>query len=130
MLYLLWWMGLYRLSPTPERLRRILRPMFKDEPVDEKLFEITEAVFRLVHIESEMPRNVRRDELVNFKAPTLVIAAEKDALFPGEAVVKRARKVFPNLVAAKVIPGATHYLPARYHAYLNERIDQFLQETD
>jgi pimeloyl-ACP methyl ester carboxylesterase len=130
MLYMLGWLGLYRLAPTPGRLKRILWPMFKDEPIDEKVLEITEAVFRLVHIEPEMPRNVRREELTNFKAPTLVIAAEKDGLFPAEAVIRRARKVFPNLVSAEVIAGATHYLSTRHHAHLNKRIERFLQETD
>jgi hypothetical protein len=51
-------------------------------------------------------------------------------LFPADTVVKHAREVFPNLVAAEVIPGAPHYLSARYHAYLNERCERFLQETD
>ena len=128
MLYLLWWLGLYRRSPTPERLRRILRPMFGEEPIDEELIEITEAVFRLVHIEHEMPQKVRREELINFKAPTLVIAAEKDGLFPAKAVIKRAHEVFPNLVGAEILPGATHYLPTRYHSCLNKRIESFLQE--
>jgi pimeloyl-ACP methyl ester carboxylesterase len=129
MLYLLWWMGLYRLSPTKERLKRILRPMILDEPYDKELLETTEAVFRLMHIEPEMPRNVQPEDLANFKTATLVIAAEKDGLFPGEAVVRRANKVFPNLISAEVIPGATHYLPPRYHPYLNKRIMQFLQEV-
>lgn len=130
MLYLLVWLALYRLTPTPGRLKRILWPMFKDEPIDEEVLEVTEAVFRLVHIESKMPRNVRRKELTNFKAPTLVITAEKDGLFPAEAVIRRAREVFPNLVSAEVIAGATHYLPTRHHAYLNKRIERFLQKTD
>jgi pimeloyl-ACP methyl ester carboxylesterase len=129
MLYLLWWLGIYRLAPTPSRLRRILWPIFKGEPIDDGVSEITEAVFRCMHIEPEMPRNVRRGELINFKAPTLVMAAEKDGLFPADKVVRRAREVFPNLVAAEVILGATHYLSARYHAYLNERCERFLQET-
>jgi pimeloyl-ACP methyl ester carboxylesterase len=88
MLYLLWWLALYRLAPSRERLERVLQPMFAppvaggaDEPIDEEVLEITEAVFRLVRIEPEMPRNVRRGELAGFNAPTLVIAAEKDALF-------------------------------------------------
>jgi pimeloyl-ACP methyl ester carboxylesterase len=97
--------------------------------VDEELIEITEAVFRNLRIESEMPRNVTREELIPFKAPVLVLAAERDGLFPAAKVVKRAREVFPNLVAAEVMPGATHYLPARYHAELNERIERFLRET-
>jgi pimeloyl-ACP methyl ester carboxylesterase len=130
MLYMLWWLGIYRLAPTPGRLKRIMRPMFKDEPIDDEVLEITEAVFRLMHIEPEMPNNVRGEDLTRFKAPTLVIAAEKDGLFPAEAVVRRAYEVFPNLVSAEVIAGATHYLPERYHTYLNERIEQFLKETE
>jgi len=128
MVYLLWQLALYRFSPTPERLRRTLWPMFKDEPIDEQVSEITEAVFRWVRIEPEMPRNVRREEVVNFKAPTLVIAAEKDGLFPALAVMKRACEVFPNLVTVEMLPGATHYLSTRYHPYLNKRIESFLQE--
>jgi hypothetical protein len=41
------WLGLYRLAPTPKRLKRVLRPMFKDEPIDEEVLEMTEAVFRM-----------------------------------------------------------------------------------
>ena len=129
MLYMLWWLGIYRLAPSRLRLKRLLWPIFKDEPVDEELIEITEAVFRNVHMESEMPRNVSREELIRFKAPVLVLAAEKDGLFPADKVVTRALEVFPNLVAAEVLPGATHYLPARYHAHLNERCERFLKET-
>jgi pimeloyl-ACP methyl ester carboxylesterase len=129
MVYMLVWLGLYHLAPTPGRLKRILWPMFKEEPIDDQVLEITQAVFRRVRIETDMPRNVRREELVHFKAPTLVIAAEKDGLFPPKQVVRRAREVFPNLAAAEIIPGATHYLPARYHAYLNERCERFLKET-
>jgi pimeloyl-ACP methyl ester carboxylesterase len=128
MLYMLGWLGLYSLAPTPGRLKRLLWPMFRDEPIDQEVLEITEAVFRLVHIEPEMPRNVQRQELANFQAPTLVIAAEKDSLFPPKAVIGRAAQVFPNLVAAEVMAGATHYLSTRHHAYLNERIERFLQE--
>ena len=47
-------------------------------------------------------------------------------MFPAGKVAKHAREVFPNLVATEVIPGATHYLPARYHAYLNDRCERFL----
>jgi pimeloyl-ACP methyl ester carboxylesterase len=76
-----------------------------------------------------MPRNVTRQELVRFKSPVLVLAAERDGLFPAAKVVKRAREVFPHLVAAEMMPGATHYLPARYHSELNERCERFLKQT-
>lgn len=47
MIYLLGWLGLYSLAPTPGRLKRILWPMFKGEPIDKEVLEISEAVFVL-----------------------------------------------------------------------------------
>jgi pimeloyl-ACP methyl ester carboxylesterase len=129
MLSMLWWMALYRLAPSRSRLERLLRPICKDEPVDEELLEITEAVFRHVRIEVDMPHNVTRGELAPFQAPVLVLAAERDGLFPAGKVIPRAREVFANLVAAEVFPGATHYLPPRYHPQLNERCARFLRGT-
>jgi len=31
-------------------------------------------------------------------APTLVMAEEKDCLFPGESVIKRAKDIIPNCI--------------------------------
>lgn len=62
--------------------------MFKDEPIDEEVIVISEAVFRLVHIKAEMPRNVKSEELINYRAPTLVIASERDGIFPAIKIVK------------------------------------------
>ena len=73
-----------------------------------------------------MPKNITSEELHHFNAPTLVIAAERDALFPAKNVIKRAQEVFPNLVSAEVIPGATHYLSPRFHPILNELCIRFL----
>ncbi len=120
---------LYQLSPSRERLRRVLRPMFVDEPISELVLETTEAVFKQVKIEPEMPRNVTRAELAHFTAPVLVLAAEKDRLFPARQVLTRARQVFQNLVAAEVIQASPHFIPERFLPRLNERIDRFLREN-
>jgi pimeloyl-ACP methyl ester carboxylesterase len=117
---------LYQLTPSRERLIRILRPMFVGEPIAEDVLEITEAVFRHVQVEAEMPRNVTKDELACFTAPVLVLAAEKDRLFPAKLVLARAPQVFQNLVAAEVIPDSPHFIPERHLLALNERIDRFL----
>jgi pimeloyl-ACP methyl ester carboxylesterase len=120
---------LYQFSPSRERLVRVARPMFVDEPVSEAVLEMTEVVFKHVDIEPEMPRNVTREELKRFTAPVLVLAAEKDRLFPPEKVIPRARQVFRNLVAAEVFPGSPHFIPERLLPALNERIDKFLTEN-
>jgi len=93
------------------------------------VIEITAAVFEHVYIEPEMPRNVTRDEMTSFKAPVLVIAAERDHLFPAHKVVARAEQVFQNLVAAEIISDSPHYLPDRFLPAVNARIDKFLTES-
>jgi len=119
----------YRLAPSRERLLRVLRPMFLENPIPVDVIEITEAVFEHVYIEAEMPRNVTRDEMTPFKAPVLVLAAEKDRLFPAPKVVARAQQVFQNLVGAEIIPDCPHFIPERFLPAVNERIDDFLTET-
>lgn len=119
----------YRLAPSRERLLRVLHPMFLGNPIPEDVIEITEAVFEHVRIEPEMPRNVIRDELTAFKAPVLVLAAEKDRLFPAPRVVSRAKQVFQNLIAAEIIPDCPHFIPERFLPAVNARVDKFLTET-
>ena len=118
----------YRLAPSRERVLRVLRPMFLENPIPADVIEITEAVFEHVYIEPEMPRNVTRDEMTAFSAPALVIAAENDHLFPARKVVAQAGQVFQNLVAAEIIPDCPHYIPDRFLPAINARIDTFLTE--
>jgi pimeloyl-ACP methyl ester carboxylesterase len=119
----------YRLKPSRQRLLKMLYPMFLDTPTPEDVVEITEAVFQHVSVEAEMPRNVTQAELAAFTAPVLVLAAENDRLFPAQKVVARARQVFPNLTAAEIIPDSPHFISAGLLPGINERIDQFLEET-
>jgi pimeloyl-ACP methyl ester carboxylesterase len=119
----------YRQTPSRERLLKVLRPMFLGNTISEDVIEITEAVFQYVHVEPEMPRNVTKEELAHFTAPTLVLAAENDRLFPAQKVVARAKQVFPNLDAAEIVPGSPHFIPERFLPAINERIDKFLAET-
>ena len=117
----------YKISPSMAKVDRMLRPMFLDEPIDEDVRKISEAVFRLTKIEANMPRNVTPQELAAFNAPTLVITAERDRVFSARDVSKRAGEIFPNLVAAETIPGATHFMAPRFRPALNERCITFLE---
>ena len=113
---------------------------------------INDAVFaarqltRLAKEAGEVEATMHEHALANLdKLPPQPVEAAIDYFLPKEAeaegmpkeaaveepgMVKRSREVFPNLVAAEVISGATHYLSARHHAYLNERCKRFLQETN
>ncbi len=117
----------YKILPSMSNVDRMLRPLFLDEPIDADIREVSEAVFRLTKVEAQMPRNATPQELAAFEAPTLVIAAERDRAFSAKAVSKRAAEIFPNLVAAETIPGATHFLALRFRPGLNERCIKFLE---
>lgn len=125
---LLFPLGLYYLAPSRASLERELRPMFVQAPIPEDVLEVTEATFRNVNIEPEMPRNVTREEMARLKAPVLVITAERDLLFPAKAVIKRAKEIFPNLVAAEIIPDSPHFISPGCQGGLCARIDQFIEQ--
>ncbi len=43
-----------------------------------------------------MPSDVKPADMKQCKAPTLVIAAEKDCLFPADLVIPQAKSIIPN----------------------------------
>lgn len=118
-------MLLYRLAPSRKRLMRAIQPLFTEE-IPELWLEATKAVFDHVKIEAKMPRPVRSQELAAFKAPTLVIAAERDPLFPGKAVLQRAKRVIPSLRGAELLAGSRHVPAEATLQELNAWIQAFL----
>jgi pimeloyl-ACP methyl ester carboxylesterase len=116
---------LYLLFPSRQRLHRAVQWMGDD--IEDDVLELVEAVFQHVRVEAGMPRPATKAELANLAAPALVIAAEKDVMFRGKAVVQRAVEIIPNLVAAECLQGATHYSSQADMEYVNERIIEFLE---
>ncbi len=96
----------YLARPSDARLVRAVRPMFGGRP-DPVWTEAIGAVFDHVRLASGMPAPATRAELHGFAAPTLVLAAERDPFFPGEAVARNAREVVPH-AEVSVMAGAAH----------------------
>jgi pimeloyl-ACP methyl ester carboxylesterase len=120
-------MVLYRLFPSEKTLLTAARPLFSEgEPIDPFWLEAIETAFKHLKVEADMPRAASFEELRGFRAPTLVIAAEDDVLFPGRRVVERAREIFPNLEEAVLLPGASHSLSAPAVEDVQRRLRAFL----
>jgi pimeloyl-ACP methyl ester carboxylesterase len=119
---------LYLFFPSRRRLNAAVRWMGND--LEEDVLGLIEAVFQHVRVEAGMPRPATKAELADFPAPTLVIAAENDVMFPGQAVAKRAREIFPNLKEVECLQEATHYASKSDLEYVNKRIAEFLEATD
>ena len=120
-------MILYLVTHSRAWLVRSLSALYP-EPA-ENFVEVSGAVYNCLKVEARMPRSIHRQNLVDFQAPTLVLAAEHDILFPPSSVVRLSREVIPNLVAAEVIAGSSHFVSPQYWHGLCERIDRFIQVT-
>jgi len=118
---------LYLMSPNQTRLKRAVQWMGSE--LDDNILQLIEAVFQHVRVEANMPRPATKKELGHFKAPTLVIAAEKDAMFPGRAVVQRAKEIIPNLAFVECLKDGTHYSSKADMEYINRRLIEFIEST-
>lgn len=78
-----------------------------------------------VKIHPVMPSNVEMERLHKCKAPTLVMAAEYDCLFPARKVLPKAKKVLPNC-KIHMLKGRGHIPPL--HKREKQIIIDFLLE--
>jgi pimeloyl-ACP methyl ester carboxylesterase len=117
------------LSPrqdTALRLARLTTP--PPLPLDEDHVR-ADAGYTL-HFKGQLPpptlpaRTLRR-----LSAPTLLLVGQHEAVFNPARVVDRARREIPGLVAAEVVPGAGHDMTYDQPEWVNQRIAQFLEET-
>lgn len=51
---------------------------------------------------------LRRSETAAITTPLYLVAAEKDVLYPGKRLLRRARRLFPSLAGELLLEGATH----------------------
>lgn len=59
-----------------------------------------------------MPTNIEEKRLGGYCFPTMVVAAEKDCLFPAGKVLRRARKIIPGCLTVELKgSGHMHILP-------------------
>jgi pimeloyl-ACP methyl ester carboxylesterase len=103
-------MLLYRWRPREADLRRSVAPLCP-EPLDALGLRILGAVLRTVKLETGLPYLANGRALMQFTAPTLVVAGAFDPLFPGNRVLARSREVIPNLVGAELLAG--RHIPSR-----------------
>ncbi|UCH89559.1 MAG: alpha/beta hydrolase [Thermoplasmata archaeon] len=120
-------MLMYRFRPTDKRLVKAVGPMFFGE-IDRTSAEVTGAVFLNVKLETKMPKLTTKDELKNYKAPTMVMAGEFDVFFPAEKIIPRAKEVIPNLYSAECLKEQGHFPSRKNLKIINNKILRFLEE--
>ena len=70
--------------------------VLEEDNITEDIYETARLSILHSKVKAGMPSNVDEKLMGKCNAPTLVMAAEKDCLFPGKGVIMRAQKIIPN----------------------------------
>lgn len=67
-----------------------------EENITEDIYETAKLSINHAKVKAGMPSNVAKNDMKKCKAPVLVMAAEKDCLFPAKDVIHRAKTILEN----------------------------------
>ncbi|MGY5852147.1 MAG: alpha/beta hydrolase [Candidatus Thorarchaeota archaeon] len=115
---------IYRMAPNRSRLIRAIDAIISD--TDENFLDFLEATLKYVKIRMPTPRTITAEEMLSFKAPTMVFCQSKDILYPPEKVIPRARAVFQNLVSIEILDGV-HSPTKEQFDHISERVTEFFK---
>jgi pimeloyl-ACP methyl ester carboxylesterase len=123
-------MILYIMTQNEKWLKRAILPMaITEKEIDESTLEMVRCSFNHVRVKAGMPSNAKKADMQNYTAPTLLIAGEKDVMFPGEKVIARAKTIIPNL-KTYLMKGSGHMcmLSSEKYQHVLKMIADFLAE--
>lgn len=90
-------MVLYWMTRKDKWLKKCMLPMaVTEENITMDIYETAKYSIDFCKIKAGMPSNVKDEDMQKCTAPTLVMASEKDCLFPAERVIPQAKKIIPN----------------------------------
>ena len=90
-------MIMYWITHSDKWLRKTMLPMaVTEENITEDIYQTAKLSINYSKVKTGMPSDVDGDLMKRCNAPTLVMAAEKDCLFPAKGVIKRAQEIIPN----------------------------------
>lgn len=119
-------MMMYIVTKNEYWLRKTILLMAMDEKnIDDDTYEMVKCSFEHAVVKVGLPSNVPQEELRKFTAPTLMIAAENDCIFPGEKVINKAKAILPNLET--VLPHGQGHLCVLPNN-IKKRIVEFIAE--
>lgn len=75
-------------------IKCILPMAISEENITDDIIDTAKASIDFAKIKTGMPSNESEDNLKKYENPVLIMAAEKDCLFPGAKVIDKAKKVW------------------------------------
>ncbi len=90
-------MCMYRLTRKEKWFIKCILPMaVREENISKDILVTAKCSIDNARIKSVMPQNEKTEALRRYKNPVLVMAAQKDCLFPAGGVLRRAKAVWPQ----------------------------------
>ena len=87
----------YWVTGKDKWLKKCMLPMaVTEDNITDDIYETAKLSIDYIKVKTGMPSDVDEDLMKKCNAPTLVMAAEKDCLFPGRGVIERAERIIPN----------------------------------
>lgn len=107
----------YKLTKKEKYIKKTALFMaINEEILDKDTLDMVKDSFDHVKTKIGMPSNVSEQLMQQCKAPTLIMAAEKDCLFPAKKVLLRAQRIIPNNTA--------HLLKGCGHMHMMPELEQ------
>lgn len=115
-------MIMYWITHEDKWLKKCMLPMaISEENITDDIYDTAKLSINHSKVKTGMPSNVSGKDMKKCKAPTLVMAAEKDCLFPAKGVIPRARRIIENCT--------TYLVESRGHmSSLTEKEKQMITE--
>ncbi|MFJ7727275.1 alpha/beta fold hydrolase [Neobacillus sp. NPDC097160] len=115
---------LFKISGSGRQINKIANNM-SGHSMKEIDKEVLGNIFQYVKLEQEMPKLTEKTELVNYTAPTMVIAGQKDVFFPEKKIQKAAKEIIPNLTNYQSLDMG-HFPSQKHLKEINYKIKEFL----
>lgn len=115
-------MIMYWITHKDKWLKKCMLPMAViEENITDDIYETAKLSINYSKVKAGMPGNVAEKDMKKCKAPTLVMAGERDCLFPAKGVLPRAEQIIENVT--------TYLLEGRGHmSSLTEQEKQMITE--
>ena len=87
----------YWVTGKDKWLKKCILPMaINEDNITDDIYETAKLSIDYIKVKTGMPSDVDEELMKKCTSPTLVMAAEKDCLFPGKGVIERAKRIIPN----------------------------------
>ena len=91
-------MIMYWITHKDKWLRKCMLPMaVTEENITSDIYETAKLSINYSKVKTGMPSNVSEKDMMKCKASTLVMAGERDCLFPAKGVIPRAKRIIQNV---------------------------------